>query len=589
MAAVSTQKPNGAFGVQLTFPKIFQENFTAGFGYYPCEDYTSLDLMTGSTFQSEYHDQKKREANQSVMNGIGANKTKERKLLTGIHNYHVPKPVLGQRKFAPPAGGVGDYSSARRDGGVRAPWTTVETGNEIELAQPGLRGGVMTSLSGQNFYQDRLRSRVNELDKINTLSLGYAVPMGQKVDTQDNTKEGSESKIELFTYLRALSDSIIENDLSRFTFENLLKALKLLFATAPTATIDTLNDMKDIVDTMAVNIRNGLEPEEDNQIADEYVLTVQIYLEKMVRYVANMIRNVDLSEKDKKTLSKSLIRDLGFNSLMKKSSPVGVVTEARRTSARVNQSAENFDDGDEGRFDRPAETREDEEADGMPSAPFAGNAGDPNRGRFGERTGRVVHGEATYFGDDDLPTEALPLELAGFDANAEVPTADTSSLKEDVERAIDEVKYSGIFDLNEEDEGKDIETLLREKGVDEKDFINEIETALSPTHSKPQIAKGMELVGLPVFASYIADNLREGLVPPQPRRERPVPPPLPVARAGGLPRTIGELDTYDTKDKLKALWNRIPVDQKAQVAKPHGNSSIATYKTRIADALGIEH
>lgn len=581
---MATQKPNGAFGVQLTFPRVFQENFTAGFAYYPTEECMALDLMTGSTFQSEYHDQKKREADQSVMNGLANNKYKEIKLLTGVHNYHVPKPVLGQRKFAPPAGGVGDYSSARRDGSVSAPFQTVEAGAAVFGS--GLRGGVLTSLEGQNFYQDRMRSRISELDKINTLSQGYAVPMGQKVDTQNNRTEGSPNKVELFVYLQAMSDSILENDLSKFTFENLIKVLNLLFATAPTASMDDMNDIKDNVNTMAINIRNGLEPEEDNQVPDEYVLTLQIFLEKMVKYVAYMIQNIDLSERDKKTLSKSLIKSLGFTSLIRKGSPSGVVGEARKSSQRVAQEAENFDDGDEGEFDRPAQTREDGEANGMPSAPFAGRAGDPNRGRFGETTGRIVHGEAAYF--DTAPTEALPLALAGFDANAEVPEADTTSLKEDVERAMDEVKYSGIFDLSEEDEGKDIETLIREKGVNENDFINEIETALSPNHSKPQIAKGMELVGLPIFASYIAEHLAEGLVPPQPRNQRQVAPPLPVARVGGIPRTMAELDAYTTKDALKALWNSIPVAQKVGVTKPHGNSSVATYKRKIAEALGLD-
>lgn len=590
MAAVATQKPNGAFGVQLTFPSVFQDNFTAGNAYYPTADYTSLDLMTGSTFQSEYHDQKKRDADQSVMNGLQNNRYKEKKLLTGVHNFHLPKPVLGQRKYAPPAGGVGDYSSARRDGGVTAPWTLVEVGSG--LSNSGLRGGVMASLEGQNFYQDRLRSRVDELDKINALSLGYSVPMGQSVDTQNNRTEGSPNKIELFVYLQAMSDSILENDLSKFTFENLIKVLNLLFSTAPTADMDTMNDIKANVNTMAINIRNGLEPEEDNKIPDEYVLTLQIFLEKMVRYVAYMIQNIDLSERDRKTLSKSLIKTLGFSSLIKKGSPSGVVNEARKTSSRVNQAAENFDDGDEGQFDRPAETREDAEAMGMPSAPLAGRAGDPNRVRFGDTTGRVVHGEASYFGDEDVPRDVAPLDLAGFEANAEIPEADTSSLREDVERAIDEIKYSGIFELTEEDEGKDIETLIREKGINEKDFINEIETALSPTHSKPQIAMGMELLGLPMFQSYINENLREGLVPPQKRTQRPSAPPLPIGRVpqapvGGLPFTMEELDRFDTKDKLKALWNRIPPEQKTGIQKPRGNATITTYKTKIAEALGI--
>jgi hypothetical protein len=588
MAAVATQKPNGAFGVQLTFPKIFAQNFDAGFAYFPTAEGMALDLMTGSTFQSEYHDQKMREARQSVMNGIQNNKTKERKLLTGVHNYHLPKPVLGQRKFAPPVGGVGDYSSARRDGDFGSPFQTVEVG---AVSGSGLRGGVMASLEGQNFYQDRLKARLGELDNINTLSLGYAVPMGQKVDTQNNRTEGSPNKVELFTYLQALSDSILEADLSKFTFENLIKVLKLLFATAPTADMDTMNDIQANVNTMAVNIRGFMGPREaEFQIndSDEYVLTLQVFLDKMVKYVANMIRNIDYSEKDKKTLSNSLIKSLGFTSLIRKGSPAGVVSEARLTSQRVNQAAEDFDDGDEGNFDRPAQSREDGEAGGVPSAPFAGRAGDPNRVRFGSTTGRVVHGEAAYFGDADVPVEVQPLSLAGFDSNAEIPEADTSSLKEAVESAMDEVKYSGFFDLTEADEGKDIETLIREQGRSEEEFIAEIEAALSPNHSKPQIAKGMELVGLPMFQSYITENLAEGLVPPQQRNIRPTAVPPPVQRVGDrFPSDLDELAEYNTKTKLKDLWNSIPIAMKTGVAKPHGNSSIATYQRRIAEALGI--
>jgi len=585
MAAVATQKPNGAFGVQLTFPKIFAENFTGGFGYYPTDDGMSLDLMTGTTFQSEYHDEKKREAVQSVMNGLQNNLYKERKLLSGPHNFHVPKPVLGQRKFAPPAGGVGDYSSARRDGSVNAPFTTIEVGAS---SGSGMRGGVMSSLEGQNFYEDRLRARIGELDRINTLSLGYAVPQGQNVDTQNNRTEGSPTKVELFLYLQALSDSIIENKLSAFTFENLIKLLNLLFATAPVADMDTMNDIKANVNIMAINIRNGLEPEEQNQIPDEYVLTLQIMLDKMVKYVANMIRNFDYSEKDKKTYSKSLIKSLGFTSLIKKGSPSGVVNDARTKSQRVNQAAENFDDGDEGQFDRPTQTREDSEARGIPSAPFAGRAGDPNRGRFGETTGRVVHGEAAYFPTDGVPTETMPLTLAGFDAAAEIPEADTDSLKEAVQVALEETKYALIPELDAEDEGKDIETLITEKGVSEDEFLTELEgNLLAKGFSKPDIATGMQKVGLALFQSYVTENLAEGRVPPQQRNIRPAVPAPPVARVGGLPRNMADLDRYDTKDKLKALWNSIPADRKTGIVKPRGNATIASYKQKIAEALGF--
>ena len=129
MAAVATKKTLGDVGVSVTFPANFQRQFNAGFAFYPCNEGNQLDLLTGSDFQSQWHEQKRQEANRSVMNGIQAKRSAEIKLLTGVHNYHLPKPVLGQRVYANPSFGASELVSTRRDNGTSAPFRTIEMGS----------------------------------------------------------------------------------------------------------------------------------------------------------------------------------------------------------------------------------------------------------------------------------------------------------------------------------------------------------------------------------------------------------------------------------------------------------------------------
>jgi hypothetical protein len=229
MAAMATKKPRGDMGVQLTFPANFQKAYDLPLSYYPSYGGAAFDLMIGTDFQSEYHEQKRREAHQSVLNGLQARRTAEQKLLTGPHNYHLPKPVLGQRKYANPSCGAEAYSSTRRDNGMDAPFRTIETGQQ----GAGLRGGVMTSLEGQNFYKKQLDRRIAQLNRIDALAQGFAVEQGQSYKTDDNTKEGSVDKVQFFVYLRALLDAITEGDLSRFTFENLKEMLDMMLLLLP--------------------------------------------------------------------------------------------------------------------------------------------------------------------------------------------------------------------------------------------------------------------------------------------------------------------------------------------------------------------
>lgn len=587
MAAFGTKKPSGDVGVQLQFPSVFKQFFDKGYAYYPSEQESPMQLLVGTDFQSQFHEEKRQYANKTVMDGLQARRTAERLLLTGMANYHLPKPVLGQRKFANPSYGQLGIESARRDGSD-APFSVIENGG----ISGGMRGGVVKTAEGYDFYSKQLRDRINQLDRINALTLGYTVSQGQSAPTADNTREGSVSKVSFFITLRALADAISSNDVNRFTFENLKDLLRMLFSISPTADLETLNDTAKIINIMVTEIRalesgNGRLNELENE---EYIETIGLFVEGMRRYTDEMIRSVNMSDRDKLTLSKSLIKNLGFDRLMPKKTPQAVIDLARTGNERINQAAEDFDadddmnddDNNDGKFDKLAPTREDDEARGMPSAPFAGRSEDPNRAAYG-RKGRVVSERPAFF-NDDTPVDVAPLDIAGSDPNAEIPAADTSSLVESLKSAMEEIKYEVFDNLTPEDADKDLSQLLEEQDINPKDYISILEDKLqSAGLSKGDIATAMQISNDPVFTSYVSENLAQGRVPPPIRHDRPSGVPAPVVRWEPAPVASsaslkGRIDNATSKEELQQIWRDIPESQKRGIKKPHGNSSVKNLK-----------
>lgn len=514
MSAYGTKKANADFGVQVTFPAVFNRAFAGGTGYFPSDDGGSLDVMVGENFQSRYHQEKRDDANRSVLNGLQARQSMERKLLTGPHNYHVPRPVLGQRRFANPMNGVVGFPSARRDDPA-APFAVVET---------GMTGGVLKTREGQNYYIQRLQSRIAQLDRLNALAQGFAVPMGQSPGSYNSEQFGTKDKVTFFIYLRALSDSILTADYSRFTFENLKEMMDLLFRFAPrTATQDDFKEMIDGWEEMLETIRGSDDDPRGEALAEvkeEYEETLKIFLEKGFQYIREMAANVFRETRDKEALSRALINSLGFTRFLTKGEKErDVLRRVRRTDARVDDALDNYDDGDDdGRFDRPAETREDTEAEGQPRAPLAGRNADPNRERYGEDRGTIVLGgpegraladaATQWFGEGEQEV-VQPLALSGTDPEADVPVTNPRQFLKPV---LDELKqqltalgWSEGTDMEEffskmrDGEFYDEETL--------RDLATEVGASLeSKGFTKAQIAEGMRLTGLSLFDPYVGEN-----------------------------------------------------------------------------------
>lgn len=622
MSGYGTKKPNGDGGVQLTFPLNFQKAFNKGYGFFPSDLGVATDLMVGTDFQSVYHEEKRVDANRSVMDGLQARRTQQEKLLTGHQNYHLPKPVLGQRKFANPMNGVVGFPSARRDDGT-APFAVVETG--------AMKGGVLKTREGQEFYQLQLQRRIEQLNKMNALAQGFPVPMGQRVNTFDNEKFGSKDKVNFFLYMRVLSDAILEADYSRFSFENLKEMMDMLFKFAPTtATEDDFAEMRDGWEEMLESIRGERDDPyqrgEGRIGVEEYSRTLQVFLEKGFEYIRQMSANVFRERRDKEALSRSLIKSLGFTSFLRRGErPEQVVADEARRNRRVAQEWENMDgrhggdgpddDGDgDGRFDRPAQTREDAEAEGMPRNPLAGRNTDPNRERHGQRNGMYVFGgPAAFFGEsgvgEDEQALVAPLPIAGYDPNAQAPPQSGEALRNAVSTDLEEQLIALGWRA-----GTDIEEFYNSLGdgaggeETQRRLVEDTAESLERKQfTKAQIAEGMKQLGYSFFADYIGSNagdLRPPPAEPAFRRPPPVDPfaglplapsrPLPPSSALaepfrpsleslGLPSTRAELLAMDT-DQMKAIGAKIPKEFGGPY-KPRAGSKRASVRTALIERL----
>ena len=450
MAAFGTKKQGGELGVQLTFPQVFEAFYNHPSMYYPQETGGALDISVGHDFQANYHEQKRQEANRSVMNGLQARRTQDRLLLTGHQNYHLPKPVLSQRRFANPSLGTTGFSSARQDGSVAAPFSLVQE----------LTGGVLRTAEGQGYIQRKRMERIAQLDRIDALTRGQTVtsagPQQGRVDTpqEDDTIK--------FNLLRqALLDDLITGAVNRFTYDNMKDMLKILFELGPIADRTTLEDILAGFDNMLGLIRSLVDAQnQDVERGDVDAIaqdTLLILIEKAREYVVTMVRGMNRQPKDRKTLSKTTIRTLKFDTLLK-GDPRVAMRDAVRDGAVDQRAQQQYqdDDGDDedGDLGRPARAREDDEQAGVDRAPLAGVGFDENRIRFGERSGRYM---------SDGGGGAVSTRAQFFEPLAEAPAEETAAQMEGeqfdeaaaYQQSIDEVLQESGFR-----EGMDADALL---------------------------------------------------------------------------------------------------------------------------------
>lgn len=299
-----------------------------------------------------------------------------------------PAPVLGQRRFANPSNGsYPSGNSARMD--QNGPW-------KISESLDTFHGGVLRTKVGQEYAHARLKSRVSELNAIDSAKKvfkGDVAVAEENTETFNKDKAGLNSLIELNLYLQHISDAVEGGQLDNFDIENpedldateiqdiidkrktsaaekavpnpkdVSRALALIFRLAPIMDKTALDHTFMQIERINSGVDNLLNPDEA-EIEPKYretLLTIQVLFEKLESYLKQMIGNVDLSIKAKKDLSKNLVKSLGFSTNLRNYRPDNPYNELLPADVR-KRIRERYHHDPVIRFDRPAVPREDTRA-----------------------------------------------------------------------------------------------------------------------------------------------------------------------------------------------------------------------------------
>jgi hypothetical protein len=343
MSAFGTKKVGGDYGLQLTFPSVFENQYKedgTNARYLGGLPQTAQFDYVGDDLQSEWHEQKRQDAHrmanakvQSTINhNIRANNS---------HNgfYGMPKAVLGQRKIGQPIDGTQSYGN--------------DVYGDARRRLEGLSGGVLRSKEGQEYGRKILQRRADWYNAIDSALEGKpTAPPNESIDTLQPTE-----LIELNTQIDSLTSMIMTNDLSRVSVETMVRIMKLLFRYVPTITdFNDFDEVYDRVSTLSGLAGNLLEdytadyvedPEEDTLANAGYIETISNIASRLEEYMRIMgdRATFDVSYKDRLTASKSAIKSLAFNKIPSVPREVLSVQQQQRA---VNEGYAPIADGAEG-------------------------------------------------------------------------------------------------------------------------------------------------------------------------------------------------------------------------------------------------
>jgi hypothetical protein len=166
MSGYGTQKMETT-DLNLGFPSAYQSQYRMTARFAPDPPAPHPVMLMGEDFQSNYHEQKRRDADYMVRAKVIATRNmNNRANVSHAGYYEMPKAVLGQRKFANPSNGDIQPYSARYDNSPNSPWHIVEQNTGGAVYGAGLEGGVLRTPSGMAFGKQKLFARIKQLNDI---------------------------------------------------------------------------------------------------------------------------------------------------------------------------------------------------------------------------------------------------------------------------------------------------------------------------------------------------------------------------------------------------------------------------------------
>jgi len=355
MSAFGTKKPGSDEAIQMGFPEVFAATYATRGG--PRPQFTTsnrsdsdsdsgvgsdsdsdsdmdmnglqLPLPVGQDVQDRYHEQKRLDANHMAMAGVQARKMSDRRAESAAHGFFgMPKPVLGQRRYANPSlGNQADIYAARYD---HNPTMGSGSGSCYETQ---IRGGVR-SAEGQTFAKKMLMNRVGQLDIIDRNKAAFLasqpteeMPSEASISQGLPENVGKKTMLELNALLQQIADAIYGGlpSVNRYALGDLTRALSLLFRVATVANREELDDLKSLFDDLIRfnSLAHDIEQEmdEDGGHANKDMIqsgsTMLSLLDKTQQYITKMLGVVNRPPKERAKISSALVRDLKFSKLGK--------------------------------------------------------------------------------------------------------------------------------------------------------------------------------------------------------------------------------------------------------------------------------
>ena len=563
--AIGSENGIGRMDVSVTFPEVFAMRMRGRpEAYFGSAAAHNEHLPAGNDLQAQWHEQKRKDAhamaNAKVQSTHMMNK---RANVSHAGYYDMPKPVLGQRKFA--NGNemfYGSYSSARRD--QEGPWRIVENGSGDGA---GLVGGVLRSAEGQAYARKILDARIAQFDAINAAKGSFlsdspvtvpAVTSAAQAETADTV--GEATRVELNLLLQTIMDALADGQggeikLTRFTSADAQRVLTIVFRIAPTADGDYLAQIygqvqQVVADLQEVLVEDGEYEQDATSKATAMTLLDLFGEKKLLAYLKQMIAAVNNSAADRLALSKSLVISLGF---AKPQSNMSVLAQQNtvddRSNARFTNPSEDREDTEHG--EPPADDDDDDDDHDRPDQGY--RRADPRSGfdfderdEFGYQSGRYINqdrGNAAFFGED------APDLAAGEGPRHDAAQRDVRSVRGDIATR------------------------------------GEIAERRRPPQPPPSVVSNLR-------SEFSRDQQAFQTPPsvaetPAPRAGVPVRELLAPRGDAGLPKTAADLRKYNTMEALREL-----ADQMTAAGTPYRiratTTNIAHVRKVIAKKLGIK-
>ena len=323
MAAVVSSNPARDYRfIQAGFPAVFSklyEESGAPFQWFREANAPrrAVEWVGEPSVQDAWHRQKLDDARRSCLEGVADTKRSIWRAMRHHQGQDLPKPVLGQRKYANPSFGADSIYSGRPD--------------QFRAHDEGLTGGIVQTAQGQRWAHQQLQGRIGQLNAMKDATFtSYTAPKGQdKISSAVNTGQEEASGVKLHLELAAALQSLVEKVSLGMTAPNkvllheLYAFFKLLFRVGATATLGELNDvlasLQSAIEPMEASMVNSrldefarLRPTQD---LSKFRKSVYELLTRAVIYVEKMIVNVDKSARERRLISANTVKHLKFTSL----------------------------------------------------------------------------------------------------------------------------------------------------------------------------------------------------------------------------------------------------------------------------------